>query len=298
MTSTTDTSTDGREGAGPVDERSLACAAALIEVGRTRVEDVAVLTDEELAALDGIATPQMVAMPYLDEHAPDEAAQVPIARTAMRSLMARRLVISEIEAAEGEDRPLSDDKLQSVTAEPRTTGALVLRRTSRILVWFEREVSTQTHRLYYYPHVDDVVLEEEVTADGVHMFTIMPMSKVPTRARNLIDQPGVGGQDSTTTTLAVADIESDPETGPRLADTRALTVGSMVSRTTDATKRVLFHLTSSEVIAGQPSPEGEEITLMQVSSDSVEKIVADLFDDGDDDGDDDESPEGESEATR
>ncbi|MCG7308841.1 hypothetical protein [Brachybacterium sp. ACRRE] len=279
MTSTTDTSTDGRAGDNPVDERSLACAAGLIEAGRSRVEEVAVLTDEELAALDGISTAQTTAMPYLEEHTADEAARVPIARTAMRSLMARRLVISEIEAAEGEDRPLADDKLQSVTAEPRTTGALVLRRTSRILVWFEREVSTQIHRLYYYPHVDDVVLEEEVTADGVHMFTIMPMSKVPTRVRHLIDQPGVGGQDGPAATLAVADVESDTEMGPRLADTRALTVGSMVSRTTDVTKRVLFHLTSSEVIAGQPSPEGEEITLMQVSADSVEEIVADLFDD-------------------
>lgn len=274
MTTTTDS---------PLDERELACAAGLIELGSTRVEDVAVLTDEELMALEGVAASQMTAMPYVEEHADEDDARVPLARTAMRSLMARRLVVSEIEASEGEDRPLSDEKLQSVTAEPRITGALVLRRTSRILVWFEREVPTQIHRLYYYPHVDGVVLEEEVTADGVHLFTIMPRSEVATRVRHLIDQLEVGGQDGPATTVAASAVEDDPEMGPRLADTRALTVGTMISRTSDIAKRVLFHLTSSEVIGGQPSPEGDEITYMSISPEKVEQIIEDLFSEADED---------------
>ena len=274
MTTTTDS---------PLDERELACAAGLIELGSTRVEDVAVLTDEELMALEGVATSQMTAMPYVEEHADEDDARVPLARTAMRSLMARRLVVSEIEASAGEDRPLSDEKLQSVTAEPRITGALVLRRTSRILVWFEREVPTQIHRLYYYPHVDGVVLEEEVTADGVHLFTIMPQSEVATSVRHLVDQLEVGGQDGPATTVAASAVEDDPEMGPRLADTRALTVGTMISRTSDIAKRVLFHLTSSEVIGGQPSPEGDEITYMSISPEKVEQITEDLFSEADED---------------
>lgn len=277
MSSTTDPSTDQTAGTGPLDERSLACAAGVIERGRKGVGDIAVLTDEELMALDGITSTQMTAMPFLDEHAPDEESRIPLARTAMRSLMARRLVISEIEAAEGEDRPLADDKLQSVAVEPQITGALVLRRTSRILVWFEREVPSQIHRLYYYPHVDDVVLEEEITADGVHLFTVLPLSEVPARVHHLIDQPGIGGQDGPPTTIATAAMEDHPEFGPRLADTRALTVGSMISRTDDVAKRVIFHLTSTEVLGGQPSVDGDEITLMQVSPERVQEIVADLF---------------------
>lgn len=276
MTSTTTPLSPSPED-GPLDERSLACAAGLIDLGRERIEDIAVLTDEELMALEGVTTPQTTAMPFLEEHAADEDSRLPLGRTAMRSLMARRLVISEIEAAEGEDRPLSDEKLQSVAAEPRITGALALRRTSRILVWFEREVPSQIHRLYYYPHVDDVVLEEEVTADGVHMFTIMPVSAVAARVRHLIDQIGVGGEDGPATTISSAAVETDPDLGPRLADTRALTVGTMISRTSDIAKRVLFHLTSTEVIGGQPSADGDEITYMRVSSDRVEEIVEDLL---------------------
>ena len=60
-----------------------------------------------------------------------------LARTAVRSLMVRHLVVSEVEAAEFEERPLKDERLLSVTAEPRLTGALVLRRASRALLVFE-----------------------------------------------------------------------------------------------------------------------------------------------------------------
>lgn len=78
-------------------------------------------------------------------------------------------------------------------------------------------------------------------------------------------------------TISAAAAETDPETAPRLADTRALTVGTMISRTSDIAKRVLFHLTSTEVIGGQPSADGDEITYMRVSSDRVEEIVEDLL---------------------
>lgn len=264
------------------DDRSLASAAGVIERGRNGVETIAVLTDEELMALDGVETPQLTEMPFLDEHAEDTDTRVTLARTAMRSMMTRKEVVTEIESAEFEQRPLADDKLQDVAVDPTILGALVLRRTSRVLVWFEREVSLQTHRLYYYPH-DGVVLEEEVTADGVHMFTVMPVGSAPGRVGHLIDQPGVGGQDGEPRTVPVADLEDDPELGSRLADTRALTIGTMVSRTEDVAKRVTFHMTMNEVIAGQPSEDGEELTLMPVSPDTVQEIVRDLFGDGTED---------------
>ncbi|WP_193103922.1 hypothetical protein [Brachybacterium sp. FME24] len=265
------------------DDRSLASAVGLLDRGREGVQSVAVLTDEELMALDGVETAQLTAMPFLDEHAPDLESRVLLARTAMRSLMTRKEVATEIEVAEFEERPLADEKLLDVTVDPTILGALVLRRTSRDLVWFEREVSTQTHRLYYYPHDSDIVLEEEVTADGVHMFSIMPLPTVAARVRHLIDQPGVGGQDGPVSTLAVTALEDDADLGPRLGDTRALTIGTMVSRVDDTAKRVTFHMTGSEVIAGQPSSDGEEISLMAVSPTSVEEIVRDLFDDGSED---------------
>lgn len=241
------------------------------------MEAVAVLTDEELVALDGIDTPQITGLPFLDQHALSAAERLPLARTAMRSLMVRHLVVSEIEASEFEERPLAEERLQAVTAEPRLTGALVLRRTSRALVLFEREVSAGRHSLAYYPHDQDVVLEEELTADGVHLFSVMPLSAIPERVRHLVDQLGRAGVDGEPRTLAAADVESDPELGPRIADSFAVTVGTMLSRVDEAAMRVLFHMTSSEVIAGQPSEDGSEVSLMTVSARSIEGIVRDLF---------------------
>ena len=261
---------------GSFDDRSLACAVGVLDLGREGVEDIAVLSDEELMALDGVETPQMVAMPFLDEHAPDAETRAMLARTAIRSLMVRHLVISEVEAAEFEERPLKDERLLSVTAEPRLTGALVLRRASRALLVFEREVSEGMHRLYYYVHDQGVTLEEEVTADGVHMFCIMPASAVPQRVRHLVDQVGVAGADGEPRVVATSAVASDAQLAPHLEATRALTVGTMVSGIEEGAMRVHFHMTSDEVIAAQPSEDGEEVVFMSVSHETIEGIVADM----------------------
>lgn len=265
---------------GPFDDRSLASAVGVLDLGREALADVAALTDEELLALDGTETAQVAALPYLDAHAFDDGTRAAIARTAMRSLMTRRLVVSEVDAAGYEERPLADDKLLTVTAEPRIAGALVLRRTSRELVWFEREVSDQTHRLYYYPHDAGVVLEEEVTADGVHIFSVMPARLVPTRVRHLVDQFEIAGEDGDPRTIPLADVESDPDLAPRIADTRALTVGTMISRMDDVAERTVFHQTSTEVIAAQVSADATEVAFVAVSGASIEDLVRDLFRDG------------------
>lgn len=270
MTATADTDP-------PFDERSLACAVGVLDQGREKVTPVAAVSDEELVALDGITAPQITALPFLEEHAPELADREPLARTAMRSLMVRRQVISEIEAAEFEERPLADDRLQRVVAEPLLAGALVLRRSSRDLVVFEREVSAGVHRLYYYPHDGGVVLEEEVTGDGVHMFTVMPRASVAERVRHLVDQSGAAGADGESDTVRTTDVEGHPDWGRRLADTRALTIGTSLSRMDDAVARVHFHMTSSEVIAGQMSDDDQEVTLVPVSAAGIEAIVADMF---------------------
>lgn len=261
----------------PFDERSLACAVSLLAAGREGVSEVAVLTDEEILALDGTATEQIVATPYLDEYVTDQASRDLIARTAMRILMTRRDVISEIEAAEGEERPLAPENLTAVTVEPRIMGALVLRRSSRELIWFERQVTGQTHRLYYYPHDQGVVLEEEITHDGVHLFTVMPRSDVAERVCHLVDQPGFASEDGEARTLPVAELETDEELGPKIADTRAFTTGTMLSRTEDVAKRISFHMTGDAVLAGQLSEDGEEITLMPVCRGTIKVLVEELF---------------------
>lgn len=275
---TTDPSAPPQDGERrPFDDRSLASAVGVLDLGREELADVAALTDEELLALDGTEAAQVAALPYLDAHPVDAETRTAIARTAMRSLMTRRLVVSEVDAAGYEERPLADDKLLAVTAEPRITGALVLRRTSRELVWFEREVSDQTHRLYYYPHDAGVVLEEEVTADGVHIFSVMPERLVPTRVRHLVDQFEIAGEDGVPRTISLADVETDPDLAPRIADTRALTVGTRISRVDDVAERAVFHQTSTEVIAAQVSADATEVAFVAVSGPTIEGLVQELL---------------------
>lgn len=88
----------------------------------------------------------------------------------------------------------------------------------------------------------------------------------------------VAGEDGPARTVRTADLETDPELAPVLVETRALTVGTMLTRTDDAVMRVAFHMTSAEVIAAQPSEDGEEVTMVRVSHGAIEAIIQDLLD--------------------
>ena len=265
-------------GAGaPFDERALASAVALLASGQESPQDAAILTDEELIALDGILTPQFAETPFLQSHAPDEQTRAMLARTAMRSLMVRRVVVSEIEASEIEERPLADENLLNVTIEPRTLGALVLRRSSRAVLVLEREVSEEIHRLYYYPHDSGIVLEEEVTADGVHVFTVMPDASVAVRARHLVDQLSLAGEDGEPVVVAADQLESHPELGPLLEDTRALTVATLLlQENEDEPRRAVFHMTSQQVLAGEEAGDGT-VSIMEVSTATIEAVLTALL---------------------
>lgn len=277
-TATSDGGIDQHPSDGGIDQRGLTCAAAVLTSGENDVTAIAVLTDEEILALDGVDTAQFVPMPFLDEKVPSREERELLARTAARILMTRRDVISEVEASEAEERPLAEENLRKVTVEPTLTGVLFLRRSSRAVVMFERQVSEQTHRLYYYLHRDGVVLEEEVTADGVHMFTVMPQEKAVPRIHYLIDQAGIGGEDGEALDIPVDQLENHPELGERLADTRAFTMATMLSTQTGDHKQLTFHMTSTEVFAGQPDESGTTITIMPVGADSVDTLIRELFD--------------------
>ncbi|MCS6711830.1 hypothetical protein JSY14_07270 [Brachybacterium sp. EF45031] len=234
-----------------LDPRALDCAMGVLVEGSTQPALVAVLSDEEILALDGPEREQFAAMPFLESTVPDPAERQLLTRTVLRILAARRDIASEVEAADAEGRPLREDNLLSMVPSPTLTGVLTLRRWTASVTWFERRVEGQTHRLYYYPQDGGVMLEEEVTADGLHFFTVMPQEYAAPRAHHLVDQNQVGGADGAARTVSTAQVETDPELGPLLADTR--------------------------VLVGRPSPDGAEVTIIPVSPEHVDGLLEELL---------------------
>lgn len=257
--------------------RSTACAAGVLESGRESPSIVTILTDEQLLALEGLSAVQPTVLPYADQHLADSHDREVAARTALRDLMARRDVLAEVEMAELEERDVDPDNALGFAASPKIAGALLLRRAAQRLGVFERTVSEQVHHLYYYPCPGDVVLEEEVTADGMHLMTIMPRTAVAQRARYLIDQWSVAGVDGEATEVSVDALESDPVLGERLADSRAVTVATGVDRVQGSVQICTFHMTSEEVIAGDPSEDGTSITMVPVSAAAIDELVMEII---------------------
>ena len=127
---------------------------------------VEVLTDEELAV---VAPPgAMPVQPYLDDL--DESSRAVALRTAYRSLVARGIVTA----------PTPEAKAAAVAAHGDTVDAAIrrdvasvvaLRAGARLVVALAR--TTAVTQDFWYGHlVDDVVLLEEVSKDGLHRFAL------------------------------------------------------------------------------------------------------------------------------
>lgn len=154
-----------------------------------RADDVAPapvlsLTDEQLAGMDGDRADQLTALPWLAEHAEHREFA---AGVGLRSLVASGQVQILIDRTEGG----TGRRWQAV---PVLDGCLVLRRAANVVASVERTMNTtggtQLNRLYYYAHPSGV-LEEEVTASGIHHFTPLRPGQVPERIAALVDPAGV-----------------------------------------------------------------------------------------------------------
>lgn len=142
------------------------------------------LTDEQLAGMDGDRDDQLTALPWLAEH-PEQREFA--AGVGLRSLV-----------ASGQVQILTDPQGGGTgrrwQAVPVLDGCLVLRRAANVVTSVERTMNTtdgtQLNRLYYYAHPSGV-LEEEVTASGIHHFTPLRPGQVAERIAALVDPAGV-----------------------------------------------------------------------------------------------------------
>lgn len=203
------------------------------------------LTDEQLAGMDGDRADQLTALPWLAENTEDIEGDTATGRRAfaagvgLRSLVASGLVRIVADPI-GTDGDGTGSRWQ---AAPVLDGCLVLRRAANVVTSVERTMNTpsgpQVNRLYYYTHPSGV-LEEEVTASGIHHFTPLRPEQAPERIAALVDPAGVAGstagRSEDLAVLAGSDGGADPlastsaaqDLASRLAGTLAMSVVTVV----------------------------------------------------------------------
>lgn len=260
------------------------CAALVLSSAEDGPVQMGVFTDEELIALDGLDTVQLVPLPWVVDNE-DSVERATAASIALRSLIARRLVLpAELLAEDWDD--LGDDPRRLYAVDP-VQGILELRRRFTSLITFQRMVSEQIYTIVQYVFEGDTLLEEEITADGYHHFHVLPVDSAVDHAVTLLDQDEVAGEDGEPITLKMSAIEEHPELGPVLSDTRALTVASLVTRAGEA-EQLTFYATSDRTYVSRsdqdpsvPEPaEDPELEFVQASTDSLRDVVRSLIEAG------------------
>jgi len=260
-------------------DRTLRCAASILRdgaAGRTPLID---LLDEELDALieETGAVRAPVWAPWSDDH--DELLRVarPVVR---RSLLHRRLLVPEALAAELEDREPEIDPQHLVSA-PAVAGILLLRRSAQSVSTgvrtFMVEGGTRELRWVHFHQSGGTSLEELVTAEGEHSFSVLPTSSVGERLAELVDPRSVAAEDGAVRCLPA---DSPPEDwGGSIAE-GTTHLSRLVATTPDAAeaRAVTVSVTGEGVhLVEGATEDGQEILrIAEVSADSLSRILSGL----------------------
>ena len=253
-------------------ERDLAGAFELLSHATDEPTVLAVLTDEELLALEGTEGAELAGSPFLEasDFDREQAAAV-----AARSLIARGLVTFEDtdRENEGEDLLSEEPSQRAAQLDRSLAGLLALRSMPRGVLNLTRQVEAQTTSLMIYLFPRDGVLEELVTADGFHHFSLPTRAALPARIARYVDQAQVAAeQDGETHVGGAAEFDGDTPIAKRLRDTRALTV--ITSASARGSQQHSVMATSDAVfIMDTPTSEDEQVTLREISGATLEELL-------------------------
>ena len=158
------------------------------------------LTDEELAVLDPSGLEDVVApTPHLTTLSEEQRGWV--LATALRSLVSRGAVevanIAELDAvlrSEGADSNLTADVDMRLT--PEVSMALTLRRTAAQALAVEQQTSNGSVTAFVFVHSPELMLIEQVTGGGMHIFTLASKARDAARiVQTLVDPFGTANRD-------------------------------------------------------------------------------------------------------
>lgn len=255
-------------------EEDLAAARATLEQARDGdAVPIVILSDEEVTILDGLEHDQLVPTPWLD--AQEGADRSLVGRVALRSLLARELVVQSGAASEG---------TVSITAHPGITGPLVLRRSAHEILSVERTTSGGKHWAFAYVHRSEdraTVLEEEISSSGHHAFLVYPFDHLGERMAAFLDPTGTAVLGGPVRTFDAAALQAQAAGLPALSEAVAVSVLSGVRKDRDV-------LLSASVYAGphgvhvlRGSRHGDdgspvEYSLQEVSSRALRGLPAEM----------------------
>lgn len=256
-------------------ERDAAGAYEILAGASASPSVLAVLTDEELLALGGRDALELVGSPFLDAV---EVSDDGCAAIALRSLIARGLATLDESTAEAEGERLATGQAaapRAVQLDRTLAGLLTLRGAPLGLMNLTRRVADQTTAITVYVYPEGGVLEELVTADGFHHFSVPTRAAVPERLARYADQAQVAGSEDRVVFEGEMSRLEDPsdETAQLLADTRALTVVSAASPEGTSTRVSLMATSQSVLAMNTPEEIAGSTTVRELSAASLVALL-------------------------
>jgi ABC-type histidine transport system ATPase subunit len=243
------------------------------------------LTDEELAVLDPSALQEVVSpTPHLSTLSEEQREWV--LATALRSLVSRGAVevanIPELDAvlrSEGTDAQSTADVDMRVT--PEVSMALTLRRTAARALAVEQQTSSGSVTAFVFVHSSDLLLIEQVTDGGLHIFTLASTARDAARiVQALVDPFGTADRDGRVLQLDPSAL-TDDTVDKKLASVidRALVVSQLIVLADEPGPLLTAYATDREVwVVNVDSPQAPTgITAQAVSERTLEKFINKLI---------------------
>lgn len=254
-----------------ITERDMLGAMEVLAGTAAEPEPLIVLTDEEIMALDGLSALEILGSPYLSQDAVDAETS---AASALRSLVARGMVRTGSAQREEEGEAVSggaDPSQRPVQLDRRLAGVVTLRRIPEAMVTSERTLEGGTTTLAHYFFPRSGVLEEYITVDGFHHFSVPHLDAVAARIQRFADPFEVADSDGEPQSMALQEAVASFD----VDDTRALTVLTAVAdeggrRATIAATSAQVQVLDNGALDSEPSPT----RAVQISAVSPETLLA------------------------
>lgn len=238
------------------------------------------LTDEEIAGIDGPLSLDLVSSPFLSQEGIDRRTAL---ACATRSLAARGMITLDPSARDDEGAVLEGDgdpALRSMQLSPVLAGVFLLRRSAAGFLAATRvlEAGTTTSALYFTP--DGTALEEFVTTDGLHLFTLLRRDAIPGRLAVFVDPFSAADADGAETSVPRSELSAPGFVPP---DTRAATTVSAMHPS--GGRAVHVYATGTGVQVADAGPFGDqgpdpspEIPMAEVSPETLQTVLSTLVD--------------------
>lgn len=259
---------------GPtITQRDMLGAMEVLATTEPEPDVFLILTDEEIMGVDGASALELLGSPYLSQ---DRVERTSAAASALRSLTARGMVRPGGESTEDEGDLVSgtgDPAQRTLQLDRRLAGVVTLRRIPDAMVTTVRTLNGGSTTLAHYLFPSGGVLEEYISLDGFHHFSVPDLGSVPGRIRTFVDPfdaAGEAGEPETVTAARAAETFD-------VADTRSLSVVTAVAEGEGRQATVVA--TSGRVRVLDNGPLGEEtsptaaLQISDVSSKSLLQVI-------------------------